>query len=896
MKPTLIILISCLCYFKVAAQDCPVNIDFEMGDFTNWQCFTGTTSADYANNVNVIDLKPSPPTPNRHEIIKANNDGSIPLDPYGGFPQLCPYGGKYSVKLGNNDINAQAEGISCTFIVPNTVDTFTITYFYAVVFEDPQHSPIEQPRFFVTAYETATGNLINCASYNYVATGSIPGFKQSSQSNDVLYKEWSPVSIQFAGLANKQVTLEFKTADCTLGGHFGYAYLDVGSGCQNILATAPYCVETNSLQLDAPYGFQYYTWYNEDFSKVIGTTQNITLSPPPVTQGKFWVDMQPYPGYGCRDTVYALVQPYPVPDTPVAKSDYFYCQNQNAQALQATASINCSLLWYTDTTKPASNDAIIPSTKTPGIFYYYVSQKILFGCESRKKLITVHVEAVPVVSMSLNTNKACQYITEVVGRSTSTNLSTPDYEWDFGDGFISKGADTAAHVYTTSGVYQLTLTVTNGQACTRSNNKTITVASKPVANFSYPQLICQNQTQVVLQDLSTAQLSIVNQWQWLIGDKTDTQQNPSFVPGAGGDLPVTLTVSSDAGCVSDPVSKTIRVRYQPLASFIYDPPLCNNKTIHFTNTSLLPPDATGESIDTWQWQFDNNTVTTKDVAYHYDAGDHPTKLTVTSNYGCASIIADSLITVFPKPIIAVSINDSCVYRKIIYTADNISNDVTNWYWDFGKGFKEGKSSVEKYFSKEGDNSFTLMAQTEHSCYDTIRRPFKIYDNKAFAGRDTLVAANQPVQLNANGGTDNHYTWSPALGLNDPTLENPVATYDKEIYYRLDAITNEGCDAHSVIFIKRYKGPEIYIPTAFTPNQDGLNDVLKAIPVGMKGLGYFAVYDKFGHQLFYTTDFTKGWDGKIKGQVADSGTYVAVVTATDYMGNPIMRKTTVVLIK
>ena len=60
-------------------------------------------------------------------------------DKYGNFPVVCPFGGNYSVKLGNDLNDAEAEGISYTFTVPGNIDTFTFTYFYAVVFEDPGH-------------------------------------------------------------------------------------------------------------------------------------------------------------------------------------------------------------------------------------------------------------------------------------------------------------------------------------------------------------------------------------------------------------------------------------------------------------------------------------------------------------------------------------------------------------------------------------------------------------------------------------------------------------------------------------------------------------------------------------------------------------------------------------
>ncbi len=313
-------------YAKISAQTCPANLDFESGTFANWQCFIGSTQTvvDSSGTVqNQITLNPSRPITNRHVIIsKASN----PIDPYGGFPTLCPYGGKYSVKLGNDSIGAQAEGFRYDFIVPATVDTFTFTYFYAVVFQDPGHTPPEQPRFFVTAYDIATGVVVNCASFDYVSTGAIPGFEKSNVGTDVLFKRWTPASLQFAGLNGRAVRLEFKTADCTKGGHFGYAYLDVGNACSNILATAPYCVETNSVILNAPYGFQYYTWYTEDYSKIVGNQRTLTLSPPPATTGSYHVDVVPYPGYGCRDTLQASVLPLPVPDTPIAQSEYTFCQ------------------------------------------------------------------------------------------------------------------------------------------------------------------------------------------------------------------------------------------------------------------------------------------------------------------------------------------------------------------------------------------------------------------------------------------------------------------------------------------------------------------------------------------------------------------------------------------
>ncbi len=888
-----------LCYASLSAtsQTCPFNLDFENGDFSNWQCSVGNTTS--VDNKNAITLHDTTPAKGRHEIISAGADGVIPLDPYGKFPMVCPYGGKYSVKLGNDNAGAEAEGMSYTFTVPVTEDTFSFTYFYAVVLQNPNHPIDQQPRFFVTAYEVATGNVINCASYNYVATGGLPGFTTTDKDSTILFKNWSPSSIQFVNLGGKQVRLEFKTADCTQGAHFGYAYFDVGSGCSNILATAPYCVETNSLLLNAPYGFQYYTWYNENYTEVLGNSQNLTLNPPPAKAGRFYVDLNPYPGYGCRDTVYADVHPLSVPDLPAARTDYFYCQYETADILTATPSINSDLLWYTDTLQPALSKAPQPSTALPGVYNFYVSQKTLFGCESFKRKITVRVDPVPAVSFTVNQSRQCLGGNKFNFTSTSTNLQDSSFLWTFNDGAIDSVFASVTHTYQTHGDFSVSLKVRNGPVCYRETSNKISVVPKPLANYSFPQVICQNQTLLQLTDQSSVpqDISSLTAWYWQINGVASTLQNPTpMIPISSGDLPVSLVVATKEGCLSDTNRQVIKVHDQPEAVFFYDAPLCDNKTIHLADKSYLSPNATGENVNTWQWQFDANIVALQNPVYQFSEGIHHVILTVKSNFGCSSLPADSVFTIYPEPVIGININDSCVYRVIHYSMQDLAGNVTKWFWDFNNKIKEGEAIQTKSFNLAGDNSFTVYGQTAHGCMDTLQRPFMIYDNKAFAGNDTLAAYDQPVQLNAKGGNDNHYTWTPSLGLNNDTLENPLANSRTDLTYKLDAITNEGCDAHSKISIKRWNGPDIYIASAFTPNKDGINEVLHAKPVGMKQLGYFAVYDRFGNRVFFTTDFTQGWNGKIHDNEVPAGTYIAVAQATDYTGKLVLKKVAVVLIK
>lgn len=169
----------------------------------------------------------------------------------------------------------------------------------------------------------------------------------------------------------------------------------------------------------------------------------------------------------------------------------------------------------------------------------------------------------------------------------------------------------------------------------------------------------------------------------------------------------------------------------------------------------------------------------------------------------------------------------------------------------------------------------------------------------FVGNDTTVAIRQPLQLisqDVNNSGFNTYTWSPSTGLNSPFIANPVAILNNDITYHIYASTIAGCEAFDTINIKVYEGPELYVPNAFTPNGDGLNDILKVIAVGMKEFHYFRLYNRYGELVFSTTDPTKGWDGTIKGKKQNIGTYVWKTEAIDYRGNLIEKTGTTIIIQ
>ena len=106
----------------------------------------------------------------------------------------------------------------------------------------------------------------------------------------------------------------------------------------------------------------------------------------------------------------------------------------------------------------------------------------------------------------------------------------------------------------------------------------------------------------------------------------------------------------------------------------------------------------------------------------------------------------------------------------------------------------------------------------------------------------------------------------------------------------------GCKGYDSLHIRVYKGPAYYVPNAFTPNNDGLNDWFKALPVGISKTEWFRVYNRYGQPVFETTDPGKGWDGRYKGKLQDTGTFTWMIRGRGYNNQLVEMKGTVILIR
>ena len=296
--------ISCQSFSAIA--QCPPNIDFELGNFMGWQCFT---QDGYTGGIpNPVTL--SAPTPGRHDMY--DNPPGNGRDFYGNFPKNCPNGSGHSVRIGVETIGQFADKVSYQFTIPAGQNTFSLIYNYAIVLNDggTSHTVFDQPSFRIIAKNITDATPLPCPMDSIIVGGSMPGFILSGQphNGDVWYKPWAAASINLDNLAGKTIELSFIASGCGKNGgsHFGYAYIDVNTECSSSFVGAVFCPDDAFINVTAPYGYLTYEWFADLALTIpIGNTQTINFTPPPPAGTIIYVRMVPITGFGCTNILAA---------------------------------------------------------------------------------------------------------------------------------------------------------------------------------------------------------------------------------------------------------------------------------------------------------------------------------------------------------------------------------------------------------------------------------------------------------------------------------------------------------------------------------------------------------------------------------------------------------------
>ncbi|TAL45673.1 MAG: PKD domain-containing protein [Chitinophagaceae bacterium] len=388
----------------------------------------------------------------------------------------------------------------------------------------------------------------------------------------------------------------------------------------------------------------------------------------------------------------------------------------------------------------------------------------------------------------------------------------------------------------------------------------------------------------------------IQSWYWDFGDASTSilQNPPSHLYAAPGIYEVKLVITGLDGCISDTLKRNIAIGSKPVADFqSFD--TCSGKSPRIADLST---NVVG-NVNQWTWILDGLVVSNNQqpLLTNLSTGSHQLKLVVKSVYNCESDTITKSFIIIPAPVVDITALNGCVNNPVSFTGSQLDNatTITQWNWILGDGQTSTQQSLTHTYNSKGNYYTKLWAQASNGCSsDTVYKTVFINKAIAFAGNDTIALKDVPIQLKGSGGIS--FSWSPPTGLDNPGIQNPVAVLQNDITYVLTVSTAEGCTDTDSISIIVFKGSAIYVPTAFTPNQDGKNDLLRPKYIGIKNLDYFRVYNRWGQLVFGTKSLGAGWDGRINGINQQTGTYVWLLRAEDIAGKIYEMKGTTIIIR
>ena len=968
-----IILLIFLSPAKGLYAQCPDNIDFELGDFRNWQCWAGTFVSP-----SILTLNPTAPLTNRHTMLTVGMPGP-PRDPYGGFPINCPNGSGHSIRLGNDQGGGQAEGVSYTFTIPPGRDQFNLIYNYAVVLQDGgvNHDSTNQPRLLIRVRNVTDNQTITCSSFPFIV-GGLTGFQVYPPNPTILFKPWAANSINLDNMAGKTIELFFVTTDCGFTAHFGYAYVDVNTECSSAFIGASYCPNDTAITVTAPFGYQSYTWWDAGFTTILGTTQSLYFNPPPPPGTRIAVEVDPFAGYGCKDTLYADLldtlnitaqagpdrlacnltpvqlgvnpKPYHVyswspvtglsdpnianPIATVSTTTQYIlttssagggCVNKDTVVVKAAvldSSIQLlgidtyclgdpqgailkvqpadSIQWYRNGIAiPGATQTTYQVTQTGT---YYATVFSFVGCSSNTPTKTITVYDMPVAGFTVNSPLAqCFRNHQFVLNNTSTiTTGTLQYLWDFGDA-NTLNTPNATHSYAQTGTYIIQLFVTSDKGCKDTVAQSVVVNPSPVADATVDNNSrCFKNNNFIFTNNSTVETGAVLQYFWDFADgNTSVSKDETHGYAAPGNYLVRMLLNTDKGC-TDSIHIPITVNPQPVAGFtVNNAQQCfGGNDFALTNTSSI-----AWGTINYAWNFgDFTTGTGTNVNHSYLLpGTYRIKMVATSDSSCAdSTYRD--VNIIPYPFADFFVRDpACINQDVLVVNKTLNNTSSTiiWDWNFGNGHTENVKSPYYAYPAPGTYNLTLSVSTLQ-CPTTVHTKVIPVRIEAPAPGIVLPAVeaifNFPLKLQSRY-IGNNVIWSPGLNLDNRYSYTPTYRGTSSQLYTIQLKTPSGCVTVDSLFVKAKKKIEIYVPTVFTPGNDGLNDYLKPLLFGFDHVNYFRVYNRWGKLLFQMNSDRPGWDGRINGQVTtETQTVVWMIEAVDVDGVVHHKQGTTVLMK
>jgi gliding motility-associated-like protein len=488
--------------------------------------------------------------------------------------------------------------------------------------------------------------------------------------------------------------------------------------------------------------------------------------------------------------------------------------------------------------------------------------------------------------------------TELCGNTTLTFTDTShvfsgiqNIRWNFGDNTTGTGSS-PSHSYAATGRYTIQMIVLSNSGCadTVSQQIDVLVKSIPIVSINTVDTACTRRT--IAFNALVQTVDAINFIQWDISNGasgTGAVFNHTFTqPGV---YDVRLVVGTVNGCY-DTARHTIVINPSPAVSATPSLNLCRGNTVQLNAIGAV----------TWQWlplsglscytcpsPIASPTITT------------PYVIEGKNSFGCADY--DTVVITVIQPLqMNVLPNDSICIGE---STNLLASGASSYNWSPPIGLSNTTIS-NPTASPTVTTTYRVVGYDGYNCFtDTAFITVGVGQYPTVnLGPDVTLATGtlHPLTSVITNGPIQNWLWLPTTNLSCANCPRPIAEVKKDITYAVVVTTPYGCSASDTVSIKTFcKDGQVFIPNAFTPDGDGINDKLMVRASGIVMVKYFRIFNRWGDLIFERDNFRPndqqyGWDGKVRGVVSGPEVFVYTCEVLCENGSSFTYKGNVSIIK
>ena len=589
---------------------------------------------------------------------------------------------------------------------------------------------------------------------------------------------------------------------------------------------------------------------------------------------------------GCVNSAMDDIYIFELPSVTLNEFDNL-CQNDGIQTFSGGAPINGE---YYINDSLANNFDPAFYTGTNVIDYIYTD---INGCVNQD-VQEVLVSPIPIVDFELG--PPCEETDIwIVNHSYIESGSIDSVYWDLGEAGFTNDFTPLPFQIANSGNYDISLELFSDMGCANELLYEFQIFENPESQFVVNDL-CQYED-LIIEDMSSSIDGEITSWQWLLNDDfVMNDQEFNLTMSTWGEYNITLVVETENGCVDSLIQPT-EVFPAPIVDFDADDNCFEDMSV-IQNQTYIP-----ETIITdYIWDLGDGNASNEEflITHIYDEpGDYQIFLEAITEYGCSSLDS-AMITIHSLPVVDFLVSDEVICQEGI--VDFIGQalvdepyEVVDIEWSFNGEFASDEYEFSQAMELAGPTTVSLEATTNTGCITVLTEDdlILVHPNPeagfTFVNSDlNITFAQMEIIDQSFGAVDYEYEFGDGNGSTHPEPEHLYEAYNDYVVTQI--VTNQfGCQDSTYRTLTIDQDITIFIPNAFTPDKDGLNEVFIPVMTGFDVAEYrFQIFDRWGELIFETNDPEIGWTGNVFGgeYYATDGVYTwqVVVRAVGQVEN------------